>query len=620
MKAIFPLPAGWNPQLPGAPGPQGPLGPQAAQGPQAPQSPQSPQSPQGAPQRNVSVPQALEMAGDHFQARRYGEVETLCVKVLEVEPENANALHLIGLTAHMNGRHGIALPFLEKAARLNPASAQFFYNLGVVQGMIRRPDLALVSYRAAVALDPLYPNAMGNLGNAAFENDLYEEALAAYGKVLARNPDDANIALARAICLFNMRRLDQSRAAFEAALGQRPGHPRNVWEYAHQQLLEGDFASGWEAYEARFAGNVNSNVWRYPYPFPPWQGEPLAGKTLLVHGEQGLGDEIMFASIYAELIEEAAQVIICCQPHLAPLFRASFPQARVEAQLRADADGWTRRPADWLAGAPPIDYQIPFASLGRLRRRALADFPAHAGYLRADSAKAAAWAAQLPPRPAAGEGAGLRVGLCWAANPALEEMVAARRSRKKSLALAQLAPLFDVAGVQFISLQTREAAAQIAAAPARVRERLFDASAGLNDFTDTAALIANLDLVISVDTSVAHLAGALNHPVWIALPWQADWRWHHTGEATEWYLAARLFRQPALHEWDDTIERLREALEHEVARAAGVSRRVPEGMEPAGSEARRPAAGTTPERPSAGSEAQHSPAGDVSAAASPGSA
>jgi Flp pilus assembly protein TadD len=580
MKAIFPLPAGWTPQLPGNAAPHGPLGPQlpqreaaaprAASSAEAPRAASSAEEPQPPPvPRNVSVPEALRMAGEHFQARRYGEVEAFCVKVLEVEPENPDALHLIGLTAHMNGRHAIALPFLEKAARLNPASAQYLYNLGVVQGMIRRPDLALLSYRAAVALDPLYPNAMGNLGNAAFEADLYEEAMAAYDQVLARNPQDANVFLARAICLFNMRRLDESRAAFAAAVQRDPGHVRAVWEQAHQLLLEGDYARGWEAYEARFANEVRSNVWRYPYPFPLWQGEPLAGKTLLVHGEQGLGDEIMFASIYGELIAQARQVIICCQPHLAPLFRASFPQARVEAQLRADADAWTRLPAGWLADAPPIDYQIPFASLGRLRRRALADFPAHAGYLRTDPAKVSAWAMQLPVRRT-GE---LRVGLCWAANPALEESVAARRSRKKSLTLAQLEPLFEVPGVRFISLQTREAAAQIAASPPRVRERLIDASAGLNDFTDTAALIANLDLVLSVDTSVAHLAGALNRPVWIALPWQADWRWHHLGESTEWYPSARLFRQQALNEWDGTIARLRAALEAranaEAARASG---------------------------------------------------
>jgi cytochrome c-type biogenesis protein CcmH/NrfG len=522
------------------------------------------------------------MAGDHFLANRLGEVESLCIKVLEVEPENPDALHLIGLTAHRNGRHAIALPFLEKAARLNPASAQYLYNLGVVQGMIRRPDLALLSYRAAVANDPLYPNAMGNLGNAAFENDLYEEAIAAYDQVLARTPQEANVSLARAICLFNMRRLEESRAAFAAVLAQHPGHTRAVWEQAHQFLLEGDFARGWEAYEARFIQGVQSNVWRYPYPYPLWQGEPLAGRTLLVHGEQGLGDEIMFASIYGELIAQAGQVIICCQPHLEPLFRASFPGARVEAQLRADADAWTRRPADWLANAPRIDYQIPFASLGRLRRRALADFPAHAGYLRTDPAKVAGWGMQLPLRStSAGRPGELRVGLCWAANPALEESVAARRSRKKSLTLAQLEPLFDVPGVRFISLQTREAAAQIAAGPPRVRERLFDASAGLHDFTDTAALIANLDLVISVDTSVAHLAGALNHPVWVALPWQADWRWHNEGERSEWYPSMRLFRQEALNEWGGTIARLRTALEAEVARAGAARPRAGASGSPA---------------------------------------
>ena len=511
----------------------------------------------GAAPRNVSVVEALQLAAQHFQAGNRGEVENICLKVLEVEPENPEALHLIGVLAHLAGKQAIALALIEKAVRLSPRNAQYHYNLGVVLGVIRRGPEALAAYRAAIAIDPLQPNALGNLGNIALELDLFDEALAAYEAILARQPGDANVALARAITLYSMRRFDQAGPAFEVALGLEPQGARQHWERAHYLLMTGQLPAGWEDYEYRFSA-PQSNVWHYPYPFPRWQGEPLAGKTLLLHGEQGLGDEIMFGSIYPELIAEAGAVIICCQPHLSTLFRDSFAGARVIEQLRAESDAWTRRPADWLASAPHIDYQVPFGSLGRLRRRSLADFHRHAGYLRADAAKQAAWAQNLAAhfKPSAGPQRELRIGLCWAANPAIEDAMAARRSRKKSLTLAQLEPLLAAPRAQFVSLQTWEAAAQVSAASAWTRERVYDASAGLKDFSDTAALIMNLDLVITVDTSVAHLAGALGKPVWVLLPWQGDWRWHGEGAGTEWYPSALLYRQPALGDWESVMQQV----------------------------------------------------------------
>ncbi|HEX4327180.1 MAG TPA: tetratricopeptide repeat protein [Burkholderiales bacterium] len=506
------------------------------------------------PGTGLSIDQALQLAAGHVQAGRLAEGELLCQKVLELDPDNAQALHLLGVVAHLAGKQGVALALIEKALRCQPDHAQAHYNLGVVLSVLRRPEAALAAYRQAVALDPANATALGNLGNIALELDLHEEALAAYDAVLGRHPQDANFALARGITLYGMRRFEAALTAFTYALALTPADPRMHWEISQLHLMLGDFAAGWDAYESRF-GVAQAHVWCYPYPYPRWQGEPLAGKTLLLHGEQGLGDEIMYASIYPELIAQARQVIICCQPHLVELFRASFPGVRVEAQLRADADAWTRRTADWLAGAPAVDYQIPFGSLARLRRRRAEDFPAHAGYLRAAAAKMQAWAAQLA------QVQGLRVGICWAANPAIEDAVAARRSRKKSLTLQQLEPLLGVAQAGFVSLQTWEAAAQVSAAIPATRARILDASGGLADFSDTAALVMNLDLVITVDTSVAHLAGALGKPVWLLLPWHADWRWHAAGNRSEWYPQARLYRQSAPGDWAPVVEQMRGDLE-----------------------------------------------------------
>lgn len=499
--------------------------------------------------RTLSVAQVVALATEHLQAGRNAEVEHWCLKLLEVEPENPDALHLLGVVAHLAGKHGIALALMEKAVRLAPRHPQAHYNLGVVQGRLQLLEAALASYRTALAIDPAHPHALGNFANTALELDLDDEALAAYDACLARAPADPNMALARAITLYCMRRHAEAAPAYARALALAPRDPRPHWEWSQHLLMTGDFARGWEEYEWRFTA-AEAHVWCYPYPFPRWNGEPLAGKTLLLHGEQGLGDEIMWASVYPELIAEAARVIICCQPHVAPLFRDSFPGVRVEPQLRADADAWTRQPVAWLADAPPIDYQIPFGSLGRLRRRGAADFPPHQGYLRADESKRRAWARQLAQLPA------FRAGVCWAANPAVEDRAASRRSRKKSLTLQQLEPLLD-APAGFVSLQTWEAAAQVNAASAQTRARILDASAGLGDFSDTAALMMNLDLVITVDTSVAHLAGALGKPVWILLPWHADWRWHAEGARSEWYPQARLYRQVQKGDWAGVIAQVR---------------------------------------------------------------
>ncbi len=505
----------------------------------------------------VSVADAVQLALSQFQAGNRAEVESLCLKIMEVEPENPDALHLTGVLAHLAGKHGIALALIEKAVRLHPVQAQFQYNLGVVYGALRRTDAALAAYREAARLEPTHASAWLNLGNGLLENDRLDEAIAAYQQHLQVKPNDAAATLALAIALYSARRFDLAKPHYERSVALASADARAHWEYAHWLLMTGNFERGWEEYEYRFDA-VGSNVWNYPYPFPRWEGEPLAGKTIILHGEQGLGDEIMFASIYAEVIAEAHHAIICCQPHLAPLFRTSFPGATIHDQLRADEDAWTRRPVPWLNTTAPIHYQVPFGSLPRLRRRSRDSFPPLQGYLKADAAKVAVWAGKL------GHVSGKRVGLCWAANPAIQDAVAARRSRKKSLVLQVLEPLLDASGMQFVSLQTWEAARQVADAAPGTRARILDVSGDLQDFSDTAALMMNLDLIITVDTSVAHLAGALGRPVWILLPWQADWRWHDHGDACEWYPSARLFRQPGLNDWDAVVAQVRKELRREV--------------------------------------------------------
>ena len=512
----------------------------------------------GAPGRNVSVADAVQLAISHFQNGNRAEVEGLCLKIMEIEPENPDALHLTGVLAHLAGKQGIALALIEKAVRGNPQHAQFRYNLGVVYGALRRSEVAVTEYREAARLEPGHASAWLNLGNGLLEADDLDGAIAAYERHLQNKPNDPAATLALAIALYSARRFTLAAPQYERSVALAAADARAHWEHAHLLLMTRDYVRGWEEYEYRFAA-AGSNVWNYPYPFPRWDGEPLAGKTIILHGEQGLGDEIMFASVYLEVMADAKHTIICCQPHLAPLFRSSFPGATVHQQLRADEDAWTHRPVPWLNTTAPIHCQIPFGSLARIRRRTAVDFPQHKGYLKSDVAKTRVWAAKL------GALKGLRVGLCWAANPAIQDAVAARRSRKKSLTLQVLEPLAAVEGPSFVSLQTWEAARQVADAAPATRARILDVSGDLQDFSDTAALMLNLDLIITVDTSVAHLAGALGRPVWILLPWQADWRWHDTGDTSEWYPSAQLYRQPVLGDWASVVERVKKDLRRKAA-------------------------------------------------------
>ncbi len=503
--------------------------------------------------QTLSIADAVQLAIGHLQGGNRAEVEALCLKILEVEPENSDALHLTGVLAHLAGKQGIALALIEKAVRCTPTQAQFHYNLGVVLGALRRSTEAMTAYREAAHLDPQHGFAWLNLGNAMLEDDRIDEAIEAYRQHLTLRPQDAAATLALAIALYSARRFDAAAPMYERSVALAPQDARVHWEHAHLLLMCRNYARGWEEYEYRFAA-AGSNVWNYPYPFERWNGEPLAGKTIILHGEQGLGDEIMFASLYGEVIAQAGHVIICCQPHLAALFRTSFPQVTLHEQLRADEEAWTQRPVPWLNTTAPIHYQIPFGSLPRLLRASAERFVPAQAYLQADPAKSRVWAGKL------GHLRQRRVGLCWAANPAIQDAVAARRSRKKSLTLATLAPLTVAAGIDFVSLQTWEAARQVADAAPETRTRILDVSASLQDFSNTAALMMNLDLVITVDTSVAHLAGALGKPVWILLPWQADWRWHDTGDSSEWYPQARLFRQPALGDWASVVRAVGKAL------------------------------------------------------------
>src|SRR5262249_47720454 len=328
--------------------------------------------------------------------------------------------------------------------------------------------------------------------------------------------------LHQGIAAQELMRLDEALAAYQRALEMKPAYVPARWRRSVVALLKGEFDNAWDDYELR---HLSEDRPQRRFPQVRWGGESLAGKTLLVYAEQGLGDEIMFASCLPDALALAQHCVIDCHPKLEPIFRRSFPAATVHG-------GHQTEDASWLAHHPVPECQIPIGSLPRLLRTRLDNFPSHSGYLRSDPHRARAWRRQLDAT-----GSQLKVGLSWRGGTQVS------RGRLRSLTLEQLLPVLQVRGVQFVNLQYTDTARERSELEQRHGLRIMHWQEAIDDYDETAALIAALDLTLSVSTSVVDLVGALGRPAWVMTPFSPDWRYGHSGEGMVWYPSVRLFRQ-----------------------------------------------------------------------------
>lgn len=471
----------------------------------------------------------LQAAIGHHQAGRPGEAEALYRRVLEQAPGHPDALHFLGLLAHQAGNHTAAVELINAALRVIPAHPQCHLHLGLALESLGRLDEALASFERALSLNPGLVVALNNCGNALQALGRFEEAIAAYRQSLAQCPDDPDMHNNLGHALDAAGQPAEAIASFHRAQALRPEFAAALCNEGVARLRLGDFARGWKLFERRHQALGARRLVR-DYRQPLWLGaEPLAGRTLLIHHEQGLGDTLQMLRYVPELAARGARVVIEVPTALEELAR-SVPGDPVVV-----AEGLP---------LPAFELQCPMMSLPLACGTTLETIPARVPYLSATDASCKAWAARL------GAATGRRIGLTWSGSPGHQN------DRQRSIPLSLFAALLELSG-EFHSLQREYRDADRALLPGL---GVRDWSAQLATFADTAGLISQLDLVITVDTAVAHLAGALGKPVWLLLPLPADYRWLSNRTDSPWYPTMRLFRQPAFGDWVSVLDDVATAL------------------------------------------------------------
>jgi tetratricopeptide (TPR) repeat protein len=438
-----------------------------------------------------------------------------------------------GAVLHALGRLDEALESFERALSHQPDNVQALTNRGVVLHDLARYGEALAAHDQAVAARPDDAAALDNRAVTLHKLRRLEDALASHDLAIAARPDYAEAWANRGITLYDLRRFDEALASYDRAIALRADYADAHFLKGLASLVTGDLARGWAGYEWRHKAPV-ARLTPRELPRPLWLGDDdLAGKTILLHGEQGFGDSIQFCRYVPLVAARGARVVLEVEQPLCGLMQ-SLPGV---AQIVAKGD----HTGDAL---PDYDLHCPLPSLPLAFATRLETIPANGPYLRAPEQTMAQWSRRL------GASRGLRVGLAWAGNPNHV------RDRERSMLADHLLPLLDI-DASFVSLQKQLRAGE---AEMLARAGIRDVSDDLHDFTDTAALIAQLDLVIAVDTGVAHLAAALGKPVWILVTHAPDWRWLLDRDDSPWYPTVRLFRQDEGRDWTDVVARVRAAL------------------------------------------------------------
>ncbi len=461
---------------------------------------------------------------------RFAEAEDRYRQVVALAPGAVEAHNNLGLVLGRQGRNAEALEPFRRAVELAPASLVFHNNLGIALMDLERHAEAEVSFRAAILLDPGHIGSRHNLGRSLYAQRRMEEAGHALQGTLRLEPNAPRVLNDMGVLLYDLGRLADAEMVYRAALDLAPEDAELHYNLGTALLKAGQYREGWAHYHWRWKTDTRPDG--RVFAQPEWYGSPLPGGRLLITAEQGLGDILQFcrlAPLAANRLAPDARLILEVHRPLISLLRGQW--AGIEIVGYGDP-------------LPDFDAHFPLLSLAGLLDQHHQTIDG-APYLRPDTDRVAAWAERLAPLK------GLRVGLVWAGGSRPWQPKVDAVNKRRSIALAQLAPLASAPGVTFVSLQKDEPGLEARDPPPGMV--IHDFTDDLTDFVETAALVANLDLVISVDTAVAHLAGAVGAPVWLLNRFDTCWRWEMEREDTPWYDGLRQFRQPAAGDWDSAI-------------------------------------------------------------------
>jgi tetratricopeptide (TPR) repeat protein len=448
-----------------------------------------------------------------------------------IKPDYADAYFNCGLALKKLNQLDRAVASYDRAIASRPDFAEAYCNRGLALEELKQFDHAVASYDRAIAVKPDYAEAYSNRGNALQELAQLDAAISSYDRAIAIKPDLAVAHYNRGLALHELTRLDAAVASYDRAIAIRPDYAEAQWNKSLALLLGGNLDNGFELFEWRWKGSSLASTERN-FAQPLWLGkESLAGKTILLHGEQGFGDVIQFCR-YARLVADlGARVIMEVAKPLANLMKELAGVS--ELVIKGDA-------------LPQFDYQCPLLSLPLAFKTGLNSIPNAEKYLNVDTSKQAHWAGRL------GEKTTRRVGVVWSGS------TTHKKDHGRSILLANFMQLMP-ADYQYVSLQKEVRGVDRPAIESHTNIRYFGEE--LNDFADTAALCDLMDVVISVDTSVAHLGGALGKQTWVLLPFSPDWRWLLDRDTSPWYPTARLFRQQKIGDWGGVMERVSQELQ-----------------------------------------------------------
>ena len=473
------------------------------------------------------------------------QAQVIYEQLLARQPKHFDALHLMGVLAHQRKDYAMAVAWIGKALEINPNDAAAFNNHGNALKNLNRFREAVASYDRAIAIQPDFAAAHSNLGTALRELNQLAEAVASYDRAIAIKPEYAEAWHNRGNALQELRQLDEAMASYDRAIAIKPDYANAQWNKALSLLLQGNFRQGWDLYEwGRKNGQRGAER---NFKKPLWMGVgDVANKTILLCAEQGLGDTIQFCR-YAKIVKALGARVVLEVPKMLVGLLSRLEGVDVVVQAGQ--------------ALPEFDYHCSLLSLPLVFGTGLSSIPSANGYLTVENEKVGYWKGRLATRSR------LKIGVVWNGGYRPDQPEIWTTNERRNIPLDVFARGLNFLNADFFSLQKGDPA------ESEIRNReleywpgdnFFNYANELIDFTDTAALIANLDLVVSVDTSTAHLAAAMGKPTWILNRFDTCWRWMLDRDDSPWYESVKLYRQDQSRKWEPVFERLAKDV-HELA-------------------------------------------------------